>query len=114
MAVAIVLGSPINDSRLELTGGQGRPGGFRATQFGITISMPGSPPRRSRTASRPRPASLVPQRLPRGAIPCPRLHHLADRPEHVIVATTMMRAGGRVVPVRRLQITLSGRLVVGR
>lgn len=33
---------------------------------------------------------------------------------HVTVETRAMRAGGRVVPVRRLRITLEGRLVVGR
>jgi hypothetical protein len=33
---------------------------------------------------------------------------------HITVATTVMRAGGRVVPVRRLRITLAGRLVIGR
>jgi hypothetical protein len=34
--------------------------------------------------------------------------------EHATVGTTVMRARGRTVPVRRLRITLAGRLVIGR
>jgi hypothetical protein len=33
---------------------------------------------------------------------------------HVTADTRKMRPGGRVVPVRRLRITLAGRLVVGQ